>query len=119
MTYELEKDFQKDCESYLEFLKSTGVMIDYIHLPKLVNAYGKGRMGKNKNHKGKPDLYVIMSGGRVVMVELKIKNKNLEPEQAEYLDKYNKMGYRTYVINGDLEEFKRIVEDNLDEHFKK
>ena len=114
MTYELEKHFQKDCNDYLELLRSSGYLIDYIHLPKMVNAYGKGKMGVNKNRKGKPDLYVIMSNAKVIMIELKIKNKNLEPEQAEYLDRYNKMGYRVYVINDDLEEFKRIIDENMD-----
>ena len=114
MTYELEKHFQKDCNDYLESLIKQGILIDYIHLPKMVNAYGRGKMGKNKNSKGKPDLYIFFSGGSVIMIELKIKNKNLEPEQAEYIGKYDKMGYRTYVINDDLEEFKRIVNDNME-----
>ncbi len=39
--YTLEKDFQADCNKYLDHLIKQGFPIDYIHLPKLVNVLTK------------------------------------------------------------------------------
>ena len=86
-----------------------GFPIDYIHLPKLVNAYRKGRMGKNRGRRGKPDLFIFFPNGKTIMIELKIENRVLDPDQADCICKYDRMGYDTYVINDDIQEFKEII----------
>ncbi|MCK5614388.1 hypothetical protein KAR91_71640 [Candidatus Pacearchaeota archaeon] len=106
--YTLEADFQRDCNKYLDYLIKQGFPIDYIHLPKTVNYRGKGVWGRS-NSKDKLDTYIMLPKGKLIIVELKIEGRSLEPGQAKLIHKYDKMGYDTYVINDDIVEFKAII----------